>query len=364
MANANASTGILVKVRYKSHEDTVVLDKSHTTAALAGIIWERTNIPTKDQKLIVAGIGLIKPGLDFRPVQDLQGKRIILMGRPVGKAPTEPLTDGKSTEEQARALSAAAEQRLHRRMERAEDELSAHGPRFHTIEEALNGRLQTEELEEGEVFQPLRGFGRLVTNLEDCTPRGCLERLIGMNVIPRLRCCNTWNPCSHSRRVFILEWLHLVQFYLNLCLEATRCVIRNRRPNSEEMKLFRDLNTYQEDLVHEQDLWQRGSYTFTRGVIWFLVGEMIQDLQLKASSFRIANGNEDGCLADIDSFFMVLSFLSGENESAVGEKSFSPMTSADETNNEIRSQIEFDMSGNKDRCKCTENAPTPERKPT
>ena len=310
MATPDAEIHVTFKIRHGSTEHTFSFDSRYLkleVSHLAPIIRERTNIPEEAQKLLVPGIGLVRPGVDrtHRTIEVLKDKKMRVIGTPAEKVHNNPVSIKGLAERQARASYDAAKARLKKRLKAVAKTLGESPEQIRTVDEALLGRRQTEELEEGEIPQPPRRFGALA-DPNDATPKGRLHRLIGVGFIPRLDCKDNADPCPGCREAFVLEWCHLAHVYIDYALGMAEHFVGDRRPTLEEADMLAELEQIHEDLWGEQEAWIMGIHASPRALC-YIIRRMIRDLEL--TNCEIENNPRDECVADIDSFFVMLGMI-------------------------------------------------------
>ena len=298
-----------VHVKYGSYEETVWCTKDLDTSQLCAFITKRTRIPQQRQKLLVPGVGLIRPGADgeYLPIERLKNKKVRLLGSP--SPLVEPTSIKKFDQDpeisEARGMSEWAHHRVKARFLRVAQEFSDAGPQARTAEEVLTGYLadSLEDLEEGEILE-VRRFGKLASR-SDLTEKGRLERLIGMNVIPRL--ADPHLACDNCAVLFVHEWIHFVCRFTRLSVSIAEQLFGTKPRNRMHRGLLNGLRHHYDSLTHEADTLVNKRSDRRCEHLYLAVRSMIIALEITSLDFRIANEgkNKTACKEDILSFFTI-----------------------------------------------------------
>lgn len=298
-----------VHVKYGSHDETVWCARGMNTSQLCAFITKRTEIPKQHQKLLVPGFGLIRPGADGKilPIERLKDKKVRLLGSSSPLVEPTPTINFDQDPEiaESRGMAAWAHDRVKTKFRRAAQEFTEAGPQARTAEEALTGYFvaSLEDLEEGEILE-VRRFGKLASR-DDLTERGRLERLIGMNVIPRL--VDPHLACDNCAVLFVHEWIQFLCRFTRLSVSIAEQLFGTMPHNRMHRDLLDGLRFHCNSLIREADTLINKRSDRRCEHLYAAVRSMIIALAITSLDFQIANEgkNKTACKEDILSFFNI-----------------------------------------------------------
>jgi len=298
-------------INWRGHSETVTFEAGSTASDLSKAITERLSIPGHAQKLIVRGLGLIKPGLrdSELALTLLAGKNIRLLGCP--EQELQSLREATTAHREGWVSIRDRQLETIRATERLRQ-------KYDMINMLVRAGIQQQPGASANLlsrYQRYHGgtapdFGRMSAHR--------LETLIGTGTFPRIDCHHLRGisedfGCKICRSLFFLDWLVFAKSHLQ-DLASRAIKFANASHNTAEKRacwtFFEPMQQRLRALANESEA---ETALFKVDVFMYELELMEGDLHYDTDDdFFVEHDDPEEVDKDLDSLTRMLAFLSGE----------------------------------------------------